>query len=287
MACFAQVSTGNVGMVTSFGKFVRKASPGCIILNPFFCEFISDEVSMRLQQLDVSCETKTKDNVFVVCMVSVQYQVVPGNEALAVYKLTDPQRQIKAYIFDVVRASVPKINLDDVFAAKEEIALSVKSQLAKAMDSFGFQIMNALITDITPDTKVRNAMNEINAAQRLREATKDKAEAEKLLVVKAAEAESESKYLAGVGIARQRQAIISGLKESVVAFSSEVPGTTASEIMDMMMLTQYNDMLKDIGSSNKCSTVFVPQNSASAGDLAGDMRSGVLQAGLVQSAMHR
>jgi len=284
MSCCATVSTGNVGMVTAFGRFVRKANPGCIILNPFMCESISDEVSMRLQQLDVSCETKTKDNVFVVCMVSVQYQVVPGSEALAVYKLTDPQRQIKAYIFDVVRASVPKINLDDVFAAKEEIALSVKSQLAKAMDSFGFQIIGCLVTDITPDQKVRNAMNEINAAQRLREATKDKAEAEKLLVVKAAEAESESKYLAGVGIARQRQAIISGLKDSVVSFSNEIEGTTPSEVMDMMMLTQYNDMLKDIGGSGKCNTVFVPQGS---GDLGDQLRSGVMQANLVQTSMAR
>lgn len=288
MACFTTVSQGNVGMVTACGKFQRKAGPGFHILNPFCCEFVSDQVSTRIQQMDVACETKTKDNVFVVCVVSVQYQVIAGSEMDAVYKLTNADQQIKAYVFDVVRACVPKIFLDDVFSAKEEIAQNVKSQLAKAMASFGFQIVGCLITDITPDSKVRNAMNEINAAQRLRVATVDKAEAEKVLVVKAAEAESESKYLAGVGIARQRQAIINGLKESVVSFSSEIPGTTPQEIMDMMMLTQYNDMLKDIGGLKHTNTIFIPSYGSGGGNSIGqEISSGVLQANLVQNSMSR
>jgi regulator of protease activity HflC (stomatin/prohibitin superfamily) len=263
MPCFAVVNQGNVGLVTSCGKFQRKAGSGCHILNPLICEMVSGYVSTRIQQLDVSVETKTKDNVFVTCIVSVQYQVIPEREYQAFYKLTNPQSQITAYIFDVVRSCVPKILLDDVFSAKEEIAQNVKAQLAKAMESFGFLIVGCLVTDITPDAKVRNAMNEINAAQRLREATKDKAEADKLLVVKAAEAESESKYLAGVGIARQRQAIINGLKESVVSFSSEIPGTTPQEVMDMMMLTQYNDMLKDVGANGQTNTIFMPTGGSS------------------------
>jgi len=272
-------------MITSCGKFVRKAPPGFQILNCLRLEMVNGQVSTRIQQLDVSCETKTKDNVFVNCLVSVQYMVIPGSEQLAFYKLTDPQRQITAYIFDVVRASVPKIELDDVFSAKEEIAQSVKEQLEKAMESFGFQIVGCLVTDITPDQKVRNAMNEINAAQRLRVATKDKAEADKILVVKAAEAESESKYLAGVGIARQRQAIINGLKDSVLSFSNEIQGTSPQEVMDMMMLTQYNDMLKDIGAHNRTNTVFIPQGSSQMD--ADGVRNGVMQANLVQNAMSR
>jgi len=275
-------------MISSWGKFTRVASPGCHFLN-FLCgERVSGFVSQRIQQLDVSCETKTLDNVFVMVVVSVQYQVVPGSEEDAFYKLTDPGHQITAYIFDVVRAAVPKIKLDDVFSYKEEIANQVKSQLQKAMSSFGFQIVGALVTDINPDAKVKAAMNEINAAQRLREATKDKAEADKLLVVKAAEAESESKYLAGVGIARQRQAIINGLRDSVVTFSNDVPGTGTVEIMDMMMLTQYNDMLRDVGAHAKNNTVFVPGGSGT-GDMMSMMRDGNMQANLVQQSrmMHR
>jgi len=213
MGCWASVPQSSVGMVERFGKFRREAHPG---LNPLCCclgEAVHGYVSQRVQQLDVTCETKTKDNVFVDVVVSVQYQVIAQNTFDAYYKLTDPHTQIKAYVYDVVRASVPKIVLDEVFETKEEIAHSVREELEKSMNEYGFQIIQTLITDIRPDEKVKRAMNDINAAQRLRAAATDKAEAEKIMVVKAAEADAESKYLAGMGISRQRRAIVEGLRD--------------------------------------------------------------------------
>lgn len=278
MPCFAQVEQGNIGLIEQFGKFVRTARPGFQCLNCCAGEEMAGHISTRLQTLDVSCETKTKDNVFVLIVVSVQYQVVQGKEYEAFYNLTDPRSQITAYIFDVVRAAVPRQDLDEVFTAKEEIAANVKKLLTDAMASFGFMIVNTLVTDISPSLMVKNAMNEINAASRNRVATHDKAEAEKLLIVKAAEAEAESKYLQGVGIARQRQAIVTGLRDSVTAFSKEIPGTTPSEIMQMMMLTQYFDMLKDVGGNPKNNTVMMPAGATAADE----MRQGLMQANLIR-----
>lgn len=228
--------------------------------------------------MDVRCETKTRDNVFVTVIVSVQYQVV--KEALydAFYKLTDSKSQIRSYVFDVVRGTVPKINLDDVFTTKEEIAYEVKDQLTKSMSTFGFMIIQTLVTDIEPDQRVRAAMNEINAASRMRVAAVEKAEAEKIQVVKAAEGDAESKYLQGQGIARQRQAIVNGLRESVLNFERDVTDISSRDVIEMMMITQYFDMLKDIGISKGSSTVFMPHSPATVADVAGQIRSGFMQA---------
>jgi len=206
--CFATVPEASVGIVEKFGKFKREAGAGLHWLCCCLGENLKGSVSLRVQQLDVDCETKTKDNVFVTIVVSVQYQVVPETVFDAFYKLTDPHRQITAYVYDVVRASVPKIDLDSVFETKEDIAMAVKAELEKVMATYGYQIVQALITDIVPDDKVKEAMNAINAAERLRIAATDKAEAEKIMIVKAAEADAESKYLAGVGVSRQRRAIV-------------------------------------------------------------------------------
>merc|ERR1719456_431075 len=175
---------------------------------------------MRLQQMEVSCETKTKDNVFVLIRVAVQYQVNDDEESIknAHYRLTNPKQQIESYVFDVVRSSVPKIDLDDVFTTNEEIAHSIQEQLCKSMESFGFAILASPITDINPDDQVKRAMNEINKQRRLRVAAEDEGEAVKIRAIKEAEAVAEAKYLAGQGIARQRQAIMEGLRESVNAF---------------------------------------------------------------------
>jgi regulator of protease activity HflC (stomatin/prohibitin superfamily) len=234
-------------------------------------------LSLRVQQLDVAVETKTRDNVFVTLVVSVQYCVVRESLYDAFYRLTDTREQIKAYVFDVVRSSVPKINLDDVFVQKEEIAASVKDELCKAMSSFGYAILHALVTDIAPDQAVKRAMNEINAAQRMRVAATDKAEAEKIMIVKAAEADAEGKYIARTGIARQRQAIVAGLRESVTSFSQEVSGISSKDVIDMMLISQYFDMLKDVGSHGKASTVFIPHGPGAASDAAAQVRSGMLQ----------
>merc|ERR1719316_1839367 len=209
---------------------------------------------MRLQQMEVSCETKTKDNVFVLIRVAVQYQVNDDEESIknAHYRLTNPKQQIESYVFDVVRSSVPKIDLDDVFTTKEEIAQNIKSELTSAMSSFGYTILASPITDIDPDKEVKRAMNDINKAKRLRLAAQDEGEAVKIKAVKEAarteiqaKADAEAKFLAGQGIARQRQAIMEGLRESVNAFKSEVQDVDAKTVMDLMIVTQYFDMMRD------------------------------------------
>lgn len=181
-----------------------------------------------------------------------------------------------AYVFDEVRAQVPKMNLDEVFTSKEEIAMNIKQELAKSMSGFGFQIIQTLITDIEPAAKVKAAMNEINAAQRMRLAAYEQSEADKIRVVKAAEADAESKFLAGQGIARQRQAIMSGLRESVQAFQSEVTEVGSRDVLSLMLLTQYFDAIKEVGCNGKNSTLFIPSNPGAVADMAEQIRNGVL-----------
>ena len=274
--CCSCVNQQTVGIVQRLGKFARIAESGFNCLVPCL-ESVDGHVSLRVQQLDVACETKTKDNVFVNIVVSVQYSVIPENIYDAYYKLTNTSEQIKAYVFDVVRSTVPKINLDDVFTTKEEIALSVKEELTKSMETFGYQIVQTLVTDISPDSRVKDAMNEINAAQRMRIAAQDKAEAEKIMVVKAAEGEAEAKYLAGTGIARQRQAIINGMQESMTQFTGEFKEVSASSVMDMIIVTQYFDTLKDIGASSKSNTVFIPSDPSNVSNISSQIRNGIIQ----------
>merc|ERR1719163_1401418 len=231
---------------------------------------------MRLQQMEVSCETKTKDNVFVLIRVAVQYQVRTDDESIqnAHYRLTNPKQQIESYVFDVVRSSVPKIELDDVFTTKEEISLSIKSELESAMSSFGYTILASPITDIDPDKEVKRAMNEINKAKRLRVAAQDEGEAVKIRAVKEAEAE----FLAGQGIARQRQAIMEGLRESVNAFKSEVQDVDAKTVMDLMIVTQYFDMMRDVGAHSKTNAVFLNHSPGALEDLAQAVQKGFMAA---------
>jgi regulator of protease activity HflC (stomatin/prohibitin superfamily) len=279
--CFSCVNQQTVGVIQRFGKFARMAESGCNCLIPCY-ESVDGFVSLRIQQLDVSCETKTMDNVFVNIVVSVQYAALPDKLYDAYYKLTNIPEQIKSYVFDVVRSTVPKINLDDVFTTKEEIAQSVKNELTKSMETFGYQIIQTLVTDIAPDMRVKNSMNEINAAQRMRIAAKDKAEAEKIMVVKAAEGDAEAKYLSGTGIARQRQAIINGMQESMTQFTGEFKEVTASSVMDMIIVTQYFDTLKDIGASSKSNTVFIPSDPGNVSNISSQIRSGIIQGNAVK-----
>jgi len=251
---------------------------------------------MGLQQMEVTCDTKTKDNVFVVIKVAVQYHVVSEDSKIhdAHYRLTNPTKQIESYVFDVVRSSVPKIDLDDVFTTKEEIAHSIQEQLCKSMESFGFAILASPITDINPDDQVKRAMNEINKQRRLRVAAEDEGEAVKIRAIKEAEAvasrteiqakaDAEAKYLAGQGIARQRQAIMEGLRESVNAFKSEVAGVDAKAVMDLMIVTQYFDMMRDVGAQSKSNAVFLNHSPGALEDLAQAVQKGFM-AGLPSSA---
>jgi len=216
--------------------------------------------------------------VFVTLQINVQFNVIHGQERDAFYALEDKERQIKAYVFDTIRSAVPKINLDKVFEQKEDIANAVKQELSKCMQSYGWEIIQVLIADIEPDPKVKNAMNEINTAQRLRVATVDKAEADKILVVKKAEADAESKYLGGGGIARQRKAIAEGMRDTVMAFTEKVPESSPQEIMDLVLVTQYFDTLKEIGEKSRASTIFLPSNRDNAMDSVGGIRQGMLEA---------
>ncbi|KDO82795.1 hypothetical protein CISIN_1g0229931mg, partial [Citrus sinensis] len=178
----------------------------------------------------------------------------------------------------VIRASVPKLDLDATFEQKNDIAKAVEEELEKAMSHYGYEIVQTLIVDIEPDEHVKRAMNEINAAARLRLAANEKAEAEKILQIKRAEGEAESKYLAGLGIARQRQAIVDGLRDSVLAFSENVPGTSSKDVMDMVLVTQYFDTMKEIGASSKTNSVFIPHGPGAVKDIASQIREGLLQA---------
>ncbi|KAG4958771.1 hypothetical protein AAZX31_13G050600 [Glycine max] len=277
LGCY-QVDQSNVAIKEHFGKFDDVLEPGCHCLPWCLGYQIAGSLSLRVQQLDVRCETKTKDNVFVTVVASVQYRAVSEKASDAFYRLTNTREQIQSYVFDVIRASVPKLELDSVFEQKNDIAKAVEEELEKAMSTYGFEIVQTLIVDIEPDVNVKRAMNEINAAARLRLAANEKAEAEKILQIKKAEGEAESKYLSGLGIARQRQAIVDGLRDSVLAFSENVPGTTAKDVMDMVLVTQYFDTMKEIGASSKSSSVFIPHGPGAVKDIAMQIRDGLLQA---------
>jgi regulator of protease activity HflC (stomatin/prohibitin superfamily) len=193
----------------------------------------------------------------VVIPVSVQYQVLADKVSDAYYKLTDPQKQIESYVYNVILGHVPKLALDEAYLEKDQIAKAVKDELDATMENFGFAIVRALVTDIVPDARVKTAMNEINAARREQEAALAKGEADKTIAVKKAEAEAESKRLQGEGIAAQRKAIIAGLKESVEDFQKVVEGTTARDVMTLVLLTQYLDTLKEIGGSANTNTLML------------------------------
>ncbi|KAI3930426.1 hypothetical protein MKW92_014134 [Papaver armeniacum] len=275
--CCVQVDQSKVAIKERFGKFEEVLDPGCHCLPWFLGSQIAGHLTLRVQQLDVKCETKTKDNVFVNVVASIQYRALAEKASDAFYKLSNTRGQIQAYVFDVIRASVPKLILDDVFEQKNDIARAVEEELEKAMSAYGYEIVQTLIVDIEPDVNVKRAMNEINAAARLRLAATDKAEAEKILQIKRAEGEAESKYLAGLGIARQRQAIVDGLRDSVVGFSTNVPGTSAKDVMDMVLVTQYFDTMKEIGAHSKSSAVFIPHGPGAVRDVVTQIRDGLLQ----------
>lgn len=272
---FFTVQQQTVAVVQRFGKFHRLAEPGLNFKIPFV-DWIAGRVSLRVQQLDVLVETKTHDNVFIKATVSVQYLVLPGKVYEAYYKLSDPGAQIRSFVFDVVRARVPKLVLDDVFEKKDEIADAVKNELSQVMDDFGYGIVKALMTDIDPDHKVKEAMNEINSAQRMRVAASEKGEAERILRVKSAEAEAQSKALQGRGIADQRKAIVDGLRSSVEEFRQGVPGSSAQDVMNLVLMTQFFDTLKDIGASSRTNTIMIPHSPGALGDLMNQFRAALL-----------
>ena len=267
------VKQQSLKIIERLGKFKKVSKPGLNFKIPFI-DRIAGKVDLRIQQLNVDVETKTKDNVFVTVPVAVQFFVKEDKAYESYYKLDNSEQQIKAYVFDTVRSQIPKMSLDEVFEKKEEIALSVKNELSTTMDDFGYSITTALVTDINPDQKVKFAMNEINAQSRLRVAATEKGEADKILKVKNAEAESESKKLQGEGISNQRLAIAKGFKESI-ALMKDVVGTSGEEIMATLLLTQYFDTMKDIGEKGN-SMVFLPSSPEGMSNLGNELRTAIL-----------
>jgi regulator of protease activity HflC (stomatin/prohibitin superfamily) len=277
------VDQQTVAIVERLGKYNRSATAGLNFKIPVF-EWIKGWLSLRIQQLDVLIETKTKDNVFVKVTVSVQFHVVATKIFDAFYKLTDPRRQIESFVFDVIRAEVPKMTLDDVFEKKDNIAIAVKNELADLMSDFGYDILKALVTNIDPDEKVKAAMNEINEQQRLRMAAQEKGEAEKILRVKNAEAEAESMKLQGMGVANQRKAIIDGLKQSIQEFQEGIAGVSAGDVMGLVMMAQYYDTLKEIGTRDKSNTILLPHSPGGLKDIAAQLREGIITGNLTAEA---
>ena len=266
------VRTYTAGIVERFGKYNRIARPGLQFLVPW-CETVRF-IDLQVRQAAVNVETKTKDNVFVTIPVSVQYQVVEEKVFDAYYKLSDPQRQIESYVFNSILGHVPTLKLDEAFEQMQQISVAVKKDLDDVMDTFGYNILRALVTDIVPDAKVKAAMNDINAAQREQIAAQARGEADKILKVKQAEAEAESKALQGDGVARQRQAIIKGLQSSVEQFKSAVEGSTARDVMAMVLLTQYFDTMREVGVMGKSATIFLPSSPGTVNDLMTQIMAG-------------
>lgn len=272
---FFTVETAQVAIVQRLGKFARVAGPGLNWKTPFL-EVVVQRMSMRVQQFNVQVETKTQDNVFVQIPVSIQYKVIPEGVESAYYKLSDPVKQIESMVYNVVLGHVPKMTLDDTFLNQSNIASDLRDNLDASMKEYGYAIVRVLISDIVPDQKVKAAMNDINAAQREREATVSRAETNKMLAVKQAEAEAESKRLQGEGIANQRKAIISGLKESVEDFSKTVPGSTPQDVMQLVLMTQYFDTLKDIAANDHSNTILIPHTPDTLTDLFGQLRNAIV-----------
>jgi len=258
-------------VVERLGKYNRILSPGLNFKIPII-ERVSGKESIRIRQLDVPVETKTQDNVFVNLGVSIQFLAISEKIFDAFYKLTDVNQQITSYVYDVVRAEVPKKKLDELFESKDEIAQTIKADLSGSMDDFGYSIVNSLITDIDPAPNVKEAMNQINATARLRVAAQNEAEADKIRQVKNAEADAEAKKLQGEGVAQQRAAIIEGFKTSIDDLK-KVTGSDVEtqDVMNMVMMVQYFDALRDIGTTGQNNAVLIPYGAGGSNEILQQM----------------
>jgi len=271
------VKQKNAVIIERLGKFNKVSKAGLHVKIPLI-DSISGKINLRVRELPVEVETKTKDDVFVKIVVSVQFFVIDTKDGIkdSFYELNNPEQQIQSYVFDSIRSEVPLMELDDVFAQKEKIAIAIKNELSDTMKQFGFDFIKALVTDIDPDAKVKQSMNEINAAKRMKEAAREEAAAAKIRVVAAAEADSESKRLAGEGIAKQRIAIANGLKESVeevkLAMEDHV---TSQDVMNMLFMTQHYETVSKL-SENNTSTIFMPYSPDNVGDLQMQIQSSLI-----------
>ena len=267
-SAFFTVKQQSAVVIERFGKFESIRNSGLQLKVPVI-DRIAGRVNLRIQQLDVIIETKTKDNVFVKMKVSVQFKVIQEHVYEAFYKLEYPHDQITAYVFDVVRAEVPKLILDDVFERKDDIAIGVKRELNEAMMTYGYDIINTLVTDIDPDIQVKNAMNRINAADREKTAAMFESEAQRIRIVAKAKAEAESKKLQGQGIADQRREIARGLVESVEVLNHV--GINSQEASALIVITQHYDTLQAIGADTNSNLILLPNSPQAASDMLNSM----------------
>ena len=256
----------SVAIVERFGRYQKIATSGIHMRLPFGIDKIAARIQLRLLQSEIVVETKTKDNVFVMMNVATQYRVNEQNVTDAYYKLMRPEAQIKSYIEDALRSSVPKLTLDELFEKKDEIALEVQHQVAEEMTTYGYIIVKTLITKVEADAEVKQSMNEINAAQRKRVAAQELAEADKIKIVTAAEAEAEKDRLHGVGIAQQRKAIVDGLAESIAELKEANVGMSEEQIMSILLTNQYLDTLNTFAAKGN-QTLFLPNNPNGVDDI--------------------
>ena len=255
-----------VVIIERFGKYQTTSGSGMHVRLPFGIDKIAARIQLRLLQSEIVVETKTKDNVFVTLNVATQYRVNEQNVTDAYYKLMRPEAQIKSYIEDALRSSVPKLTLDELFEKKDEIALEVQHQVAEEMSTYGYIIVKTLITKLEPDAEVKQSMNEINAAQRKRVAAQELANADKIKIVTAAEAEAEKDHLHGVGIAQQRKAIVDGLAESIQELKDANVGMTEEQIMSILLTNQYLDTLNTFAAKGN-QTLFLPNHPEGIEDI--------------------
>ena len=254
------VKQQSVAIIERFGRYQKISDSGIHMRAPFGIDKIAARVQLRVLQSEMVVETKTQDNVFVTMNVATQYRVNESNVKDAYYKLMRPESQIKSYIEDALRSSVPKLTLDELFEKKDEIALEVQKQVAEEMSTYGYIIVKTLITKVEPDAEVKQSMNEINAAQRKRVAAQELAEADKIKIVTAAEAEAEKDRLHGVGIAEQRKAIVDGLADSIKELKGANVDLTEEQIMSILLTNQYLDTLNNFADKEGNNTIFLPAN---------------------------
>jgi regulator of protease activity HflC (stomatin/prohibitin superfamily) len=274
--CCTTIEQSEVGIIESCGKFNSTAHAGLTCLVP--CrDRVAGRLTLRLQEVDAQIESKTKDNVFVTVKVKVQYQVLTRAIEQAFYSLEDSKEQIEAYIHNSVRGHVPQFDLDQIFLMRGEISQKVKEEIDHAMDEYGYDVLNVLIVDLDVGAKVTEAMNSIQTYQRMKNAMTDQAEAQKIAVVKAAEADAEAKRLSGVGLAEQRKAIVAGLQSSVETFRQGVTGLTNEDVMSLLLLNQYFDTLKEVARHSSAVSLFISHSGGLQG-VAEQMERGVVRA---------
>ena len=281
---FFIVKQQSAAIVERFGRFIGVRHSGLQLKIPIV-DRIAGRVSLRVQQLDVSVETKTKDDVFVKIKVSVQYKVIKDKVYEAFYKLDFPQDQITSYVFDVVRAEVPKMILDDVFEKKDDIAIAVKTELNDAMVNYGFDIIKTLVTDIDPDAQVKDSMNRINASEREKVAAQFEGDAQRILIVERAKAEAESKRLQGQGIADQRREIARGLEDSVKVLNGV--NINSQEASALIVVTQHYDTLQSVGSASNSNLILMPNSPQAGSEMLNNMVASFTASNQIGEAMKK